>query len=906
MQILQAGTVVDQYRLIRPIGQGGFGTVWLAHTAILGAHVAVKVLNPAQPEAVERELSAVRTYKSMAVAGASAGLMPVEHVGVIDNQVFYVLPLADGLDDVAPEDPTWQPRTLAACLDRQRHASAWFTPDQVSAWLAPICGAAQILADAGLVHRDIKPDNILFLHGVPVLSDISLLRTDTLTVTSIGTPGYYAPSWYAETGGKLDMFSLAVTLFALLTGNSPDKLGRAAFRWPPQGEASLQPTVHKAWLHFHRVVLRATHENPAERYFTFTALAEDIGRGVDSKTERPDAESDRTQLILRPGARVFGRYTLTSILGEGGMGVVWRARDETLGDEVALKFLPDQVRRDSEAIRDLKRETKRCLSLTHENIVRIRTFEEDMHAAAIVMEYVPGKSLSALKAARPGACFDVADLAPLVPQLCAALDHAHLQAKVVHRGLKPANILVTDRGLLKVSDFGIARSLHDTRQTTNPRGTSGTLGYMGPQQLDGEKDEPAHDIYALGAMLYDLLAGKAPFYKGDIMSQIRSATPVPVAERRAELGNTGAPIPPEWESTILACLAKDPARRPPTAGDVAARLVRITTPPPINVGWWIAGACLVVAVGLYFTTRPASDSKPPVVSPTVVVSTPVPAGPPPAEPVTNPSTPHQAPVAKPIEPVALPPTAKSLEQQLIVNSLELKMLPFDIELWMSATLVRRRDFATFAASTNFSSANKIISVDRDGWQQITGSWKNPGFPQEDDHPVVGTSWDDAQAFCQWLTKMEVTNRRILPSQHYRLPTEEEWLKVARTRKGDFPWGGGLPPPASSGNFAGQEVLGSGDPWPAGWSSIAGYTDRYTRTAPVGTFESTPAGFSDIAGNALQWCEDIFEPDSTHRVVRGSSWADYQASHLRVDFRQGNAPDFRAATVGFRIVLSSKP
>ena len=313
MQTLQAGSVVDQYRLIRPIGEGGFGTVWLAHSAILGAHVAVKVLNPAKPEAVAVELAAVRTYKAMAVSGAPVGLMPIEHVGVIDNQVFYVLPLADGLDDVQPDDPVWRPRTLAACIERQRNAPAWFSPAEIAVWLTPICSAAQILADAGLVHRDIKPDNIIFLHGLPVLSDISLLRTDSLTATRIGTPGYYAPSWYADTGGKLDMFSLAATLYTLLTGNSPDKLGRAAFRWPPQGEASLKPDAREAWLHFHRVVLRATHEEPAERYLTFAALAEGLRPSpAVAKPSTPEPTAVNLIKRLAKGA-VFGGLVGSSI-----------------------------------------------------------------------------------------------------------------------------------------------------------------------------------------------------------------------------------------------------------------------------------------------------------------------------------------------------------------------------------------------------------------------------------------------------------------------------------------------------------------------------------------------------------------------------------------------------------------
>lgn len=286
-------------------------------------------------------------------------------------------------------------------------------------------------------------------------------------------------------------------------------------------------------------------------------------------------DSDRTELILRSGAYVFGRYTLAEVVGEGGMGVVWRARDEKLERDVALKFLPDRVRRDPEAVRDLKRETKRCLDLTHPNIVRVYDFIEDHLAAAIAMEYVPGQSLSALKAARPGGCFDAADLAPLVRQVCAALDYAHTQAQVVHRDLKPANLLVTAGGVLKVADFGIARSLREThtRQTGDLRGASGTLAFMGPQQLESKgKPAPSDDLYALGATLYDLLTGKPPFYGADIFTEIRSAAPVPLEERRAELENTGAPIPAEWERTIFACLAKRAEDRPRDASQIAALL----------------------------------------------------------------------------------------------------------------------------------------------------------------------------------------------------------------------------------------------------------------------------------------------------------------------------------------------
>ena len=306
-----------------------------------------------------------------------------------------------------------------------------------------------------------------------------------------------------------------------------------------------------------------------------------------------ESDSNRTELILREGAHVFGRYDLLGILGEGGMGVVWRARDEKLERDVALKFLPDRVQRDPEEIRDLKRETRRCLDLTHPNIVRVYDFVEDSFAAAIAMEYVSGKSLAALKAVRPGGCFDVADLAPWVRQLGGALDYAHQQAGVVHRDLKPANLLLTTDGMLKVADFGIASSLREahTRQTNDQKGASGTLGFMGPQQLENKgKPAPSDDLYSLGATLYDLLTGKPPFFGGDIFTAIRTGVPVPLGERRAVLENTGAPIPPEWERAIFACLAKRAEDRPASAGAMLAMLGEHNAPVEVKAATTTAPA----------------------------------------------------------------------------------------------------------------------------------------------------------------------------------------------------------------------------------------------------------------------------------------------------------------------------
>ena len=300
--------------------------------------------------------------------------------------------------------------------------------------------------------------------------------------------------------------------------------------------------------------------------------------GDDTPTRRPDSDDHLTRRGIAPGIKVFGRYVLEAEAGRGGMGVVWRAHDEELDRVVALKFLPEAIALDPEALRDLKQETRRCLELTHPNIVRVHDLVRGDGWAAISMEFVEGQSLARRKAGSAKGCLSAGELAPWVAQLCAALDYAHEQAKVVHRDLKPANILLTTEGMVKITDFGIARSLTEThtRLTGRAGDSSGTLVYMSPQQLRGLKPGAADDIYALGATLYDLLTGKPPFFRGAIATQVAEDAPVALQERREELGTGGAPVPPAWEQTILACLAKQPQDRPQTAGEVA-RLLGVTS-----------------------------------------------------------------------------------------------------------------------------------------------------------------------------------------------------------------------------------------------------------------------------------------------------------------------------------------
>jgi len=277
---------------------------------------------------------------------------------------------------------------------------------------------------------------------------------------------------------------------------------------------------------------------------------------------------------LVAGQKVLNRYTLKRVLGRGGMGVVWLVHDEQLERDIAFKFLPDIVYHDKAAVESLKRETRRSLELTHPNIVRIYDFAQDDQCAGISMEYVAGDTLSNLRVCQPTHVFEISDLAVWVKQLCVAIDYAHQVARVAHRDLKPANLMLNNKGVLKIADFGISRSISDnmTRVSSAVHGASGTLVYMSPQQALGEAASAQDDIYSLGATLFELLTSKPPFFTGEIMTQVREKIPPTMAERRRQLGIMGKPIPPEWEETVAACLAKDPAKRPQGTLDVLQRL----------------------------------------------------------------------------------------------------------------------------------------------------------------------------------------------------------------------------------------------------------------------------------------------------------------------------------------------
>jgi serine/threonine protein kinase len=319
----------------------------------------------------------------------------------------------------------------------------------------------------------------------------------------------------------------------------------------------------------------------------------------DNKANQRESADDSETVRTPAKEVVFGRYELLSELGKGGMGVVWLALDQELNSRVALKFLREEMTSEADALKELKGEVIINRDLAHPNIIKTFDFVTNGRTSAISMEYVNGINLHKLKAQRPGRFFEVADIQPWIWQLCDAMHYAH-QQKVVHRDIKPANLMVNERGELKVGDFGIGRTVADTINRVT-RNSAGTPPYMSPQQMMGEKAAPFDDIYSIGATIYDLLTGDPPFFRGAIREQTLAKVPSNMTAQRQELVRNGQPIPPAWERTVAACLAKDPAMRPPTAKALREMLEGKPLAPAgggarrTGIKWAVVAAVLLLA-----------------------------------------------------------------------------------------------------------------------------------------------------------------------------------------------------------------------------------------------------------------------------------------------------------------------
>lgn len=312
---------------------------------------------------------------------------------------------------------------------------------------------------------------------------------------------------------------------------------------------------------------------------------------------------------LAAGTRV-GVYEIVELIGSGGMGEVYLARDSRLDREVALKIIAPQYAGDADRLSRFVREAKTSSGLNHPNVAHVYEIGEWDGLHYIVMEYVRGETLRQRIGSRG---MPINEVIQLATQAADALDEAHLQG-VVHRDLKPTNVMITSRGRVKILDFGLAKLIGDTPQadsliSTMPGDTMaglvlGTLDYMSPEQIRGLPIDKRSDIFSFGVMLYEMITGRLPFAstsKTDTVYRITQVQPEAVTRYNYD-------VPPDLDRIVRKCLEKDPARRYQSVRELLIDLSRLRegssdmlplaahAPRPRQSVWAITAAVLLAAL----------------------------------------------------------------------------------------------------------------------------------------------------------------------------------------------------------------------------------------------------------------------------------------------------------------------
>src|SRR5246500_825701 len=287
-----------------------------------------------------------------------------------------------------------------------------------------------------------------------------------------------------------------------------------------------------------------------------------------------------------PVGQTFSQYKVLRRIGSGGMGVVYEAEDSRLGRRVAVKFLPSDMASDTQLLERFQREARAASALNHPNICTIHSIEQHERQHFIVMELLEGQTLGQRIGKQS---FEMEKLLPLAIQIADALESAHAKA-IIHRDIKPANIFLTERGQIKLLDFGLAKLLPERKgvaslthagtafntttqdaHLTSTGVSMGTVAYMSPEQVRGEELDERTDLFSLGLVLYEMATGRQAFVgntSGVLFDAILNRTPIPAAR----LNPT---ISPQLEQIINKALEKARALRYRTAADLGADLLRL-------------------------------------------------------------------------------------------------------------------------------------------------------------------------------------------------------------------------------------------------------------------------------------------------------------------------------------------
>ncbi|MCM2315096.1 MAG: protein kinase, partial [Thermoanaerobaculia bacterium] len=414
----------------------------------------------------------------------------------------------------------------------------------------------------------------------------------TQSKTTLGTLAYMAPEQLkGETvGPAADLWSLGLVLFELLTGQRPfrgDYEQAMAYSILNEQPLSLLALRPEASAELDRLVKKLLRKDPLQRYQTAEEVIAELEAlerpGSGSGSGKGGSRATRSREALRSGARL-GPYEIAEPLGSGGMGDVYRARDTRLDRQVAIKVLAPEFGEDAERKQRFQREAKTISSLSHPNICTLFDVGEQEGTDYLVMEYLEGETLA--DRLTKGA-LALSDVLKIGVQIGEALGKAHQQG-IVHRDLKPGNVMLTKSGAVKLVDFGLAKDIGAVTSTPRRAQTPdkpltaegaivGTLAYMAPEQVEGREADARSDIFAFGAILYEMATGRRAFEgatKASLIAAILDREPPSLADVRgddASSSRLGRSLP-AIAHLVHRCLEKDAEHRWQSVMDVASEL----------------------------------------------------------------------------------------------------------------------------------------------------------------------------------------------------------------------------------------------------------------------------------------------------------------------------------------------
>ena len=605
----------ERYEILKRLGEGGMGAVYKARDHELDRLVALKVIRPelaGHPDILRRfkqELILARqvTHKNV---------VRIFDLGSADGRKFITMDYIEGRD------------LKSILVERGK-----LPPAEVVPIFQQICRGLEAAHVEGVVHRDLKPQNVMVDDAARVwLMDFGLARSmelSGLTRTGVlmGTPDYMSPEQARaeKVDARSDLFSLGIIVYEMLTGRLPflaDTLMAKLLQRVQQNATPVTEIDPSIPARLGAVVSKCLERDVSKRYQTIREILDDLlgdtqtlgsssSSGCKSIPSSAPAAPSSISLAELVQAREFGpRYRIESEIGEGGMGKVYKAHDSDLDRTVALKLVRPELARDASSLQRFKQELLLASRISHRNILRIHDLGDVGGVKFISMAYIQGMDLHEL-IAKMGK-LQTERVVDIAKQLAGALEAAHAEG-VVHRDLKPRNVLITVDDHVYVSDFGLAKSLDaETTAMTRAGEVLGTPRYMSPEQAESKAADHRSDLYSLGVILYEMATGVVPF-TGESSLQVMFQH-VQQAPKDPRLLN---PETPEYLATIiLKCLEKDPVLRYQSAtellhdlesGTPPTRIVRLRIAETGYSKWMFAAMGIVLLVGIGLAVRPIRE-----------------------------------------------------------------------------------------------------------------------------------------------------------------------------------------------------------------------------------------------------------------------------------------------------------